>query len=103
MPVVVLTVGMTIACVSYLGIVRLGDSMDRFTHIFNSTSFTPTPQTTRSVVPLSNDRFAIVEAENISVYKVDGAGKLSRVDEVDITYNQLTPRKRFDPPMNPRY
>ena len=53
-------------------------------------------QQAQAIVPLSNDRFAVVDGDGsrISVYKVDAQGSITRASDVDTRFQQLVAGKR---------
>lgn len=72
------SVAVALAVVLFMGVVQLATFNKQFSYkSFGSSSTTEAP---RSVVPLSNNRFAVVENGGITVYDVDGQGKLSALD-----------------------
>jgi hypothetical protein len=73
----------------------------RFDESFRQKNFASTSSSgylDRNVVPLSNDRFAIITYSDISVYRVNEQGKVIRLDDVDTQYEWLQPNARS---MNP--
>ncbi len=51
-------------------------------------------QTQNEVIALSNNRFAVVQSYNISVYQVDASDKLTRLSDVNTLRSNLTPQRR---------
>jgi hypothetical protein len=56
----------------------------------------PSNPALKSVVPLSNDRFAVVNGDSIAVYQVDAKGQVNRLSDVNTYYKTLMPNGRPD-------
>jgi hypothetical protein len=90
MPVAVVLAGMAMAFAILAGLQSLTSTIG-LQHFASSYSNEAQPR----VVPLSNDRFAVVEKTSVSVYKVDAQGRVTRLSDVDTQNRDLETRRRW--------
>ena len=96
--IVVLIIGLCLSYAVWDGMTDLSGTI-RGQRFWSSSSSSSEPF--RSVVPLSGDRFAVVANDNISVYRVDGNGKVTRTDDVDLRFKHIQPKRRPTPQTTP--
>ncbi len=88
---VILIVGLANAFVFAKGFRRIADTV-----AIKSFSPSVSPEDRRDVIALSGDRIAIIEDRRVSVFQVDRAGKVSRLDDVTTQYRDLEPYMAAD-------
>lgn len=98
--IVVLCVGLCLSYAVVHGMSRVAMAI-RVQDFSSSNSNTSASNPFRAVVPLSGDRFAVVTDYSISVYRVDGNGKVTRTDDVDLRFKQIQPERRPTPRSTP--
>jgi hypothetical protein len=80
--------------VAFLAVVQLGE----FNSNFHSKDFydSSSPPVSAAVVPLSRDRFAVVQGDDVTVYAVDGQGRLTIKDSIGALYAPSQTKQRHN-------